>query len=125
VIIDRLAPQSLKSAAPLEDLPPGLDPALLEHRLHGFGDLAVLGIAAARGEPRERQLLTALLHHAVGARRPAGLREQRLGSGTIERIEAGELHGLLAQQAPPPDAPPRAPPAVPDVVRERFSIRHQ
>src|SRR5262249_54269601 len=109
-MVERVAPDLLEHRGPLEDLHLGPAADLLEHGLHGPGDLAVLGIAAARGEPRERQLLTALLHHAVGAGRPAGLRQQRFRLGAIEWIEAVELHVLVAEHAPGAAAA-RPPPA--------------
>src|SRR3990172_1452019 len=99
VMVERVAAHLLEHRRPLEHLHLGLDPDFLEHGLDGLGDLTVLGIAAACGQPGERQALAALLHHAVGSRRPARLGEQRLGLRAIERILPVQLHVLVAEHA--------------------------
>src|SRR5207253_172679 len=71
VVVERVATHLLEDRGPFQHLHLRLDADLLEHRLDRLGDLAVLGIAAARRQPRERQPLTALDHDPVGAGCPA------------------------------------------------------
>ena len=121
-MVERVAAHLLEHRRPLQHLHLGLDADFLEHGLDGLGDLAVLGIAAARGEPGQRQALAALLHDAVGARRPAGLGEQRLGLGAIERIGLVELHVLVAEHAGREHAQRRTRRALHDVVEDGLPV---
>src|SRR5205823_7051680 len=122
VVVERVGAHLLEYRRPLEHLHAGLDADLLEHRLDRLGDLAVLRIASARGEPREREPLPALLHDPIRTRREARLREQRLGLRAIERIEAIELHVLVAEHAGGEHAERRPRRALHDGVQDGLTI---
>ena len=99
VVIESGGADLLEHGGPLEDLHLRLDADLLEHGLDRLGDLAVLGVATAGGQPRQGELLPSLLQDAVGPGRPARLGEEGLGAGAVEGVELVELHVLEAEHA--------------------------
>src|SRR5438874_906704 len=122
MVVERVAAELREHRAPLEELRLGLHPDVLEHGLHGLGDLGVLGIAPARRDPGEAEPLPALLHDPVGPRGEAGLPQQGPGAGAIERVHAVELHVLVAEHARRQDTARRPRRAFHDVVEDRLAI---